>query len=279
MVANRVTGKVAFITGAARGQGRSHALTLAEEGADIIAVDICGPVEGIDCYPMATEDDLAETVRLVEKFDRRIIAAKADVRDYDALATVANEGVAALGRLDIVCANAGVLDIGPALEQPNLTWAAMIDVNLTGVWFTCKAALPHIIEGGRGGSIIITSSTAGTKGNANTLSYNASKHGVVGIMRTLANEFGHLNIRVNTIHPTGVDTTMIQNERMWGLFEPDNPHPTRESAEPRFQTTNVIPVPWIQPRDVSEAVLWLASDEAKYVTGATLPIDAGFVIK
>lgn len=278
-MANRLAGKVALITGAARGQGRSHAVTLAEEGADIIAVDICGPVEGIELYPMGTEEDLAETVRLVEKLDRRIVATKGDVRDADTLADIVSDGVNELGRLDIVCANAGVFDIGPALEQRNDSWKSMIDVNLNGVWFTCKAALPHIIAGGRGGSIIITSSTAGTKGNANTLSYNASKHGVVGLMRTLANEFGRYNIRVNTIHPTGVDTDMIQNERTWRLFQPEHPNPSRESAAPTFQSTNVLPVPWIQPRDVSEAVLWLASDAAKYVTGAALPIDAGFVIK
>lgn len=279
VLSKRVAGKVAFITGAARGQGRSHAVRLAEEGAEIIAVDICEAVEGIDLYPGATEADLKETARLVAKAGQRIIARKADVRDADTMAQVVNEGVAEFGRLDIVCANAGVFDFAPALEQSEAMWKAHIGVNLTGVWNTCKVALPHILKGGRGGSVIITSSTAGTKGNANTLSYNASKHGVVGIMKTLANEFGAQNVRVNAIHPGAVDTPLIQNEKTWGLFDPSNPHPTRKSAAPHFQSTNVLPVPWIQPDDVSDAVVWLASDEARYVTGASLPVDAGFVIR
>lgn len=278
-MSGRVAGKVAFVTGAARGQGRSHAVRLAEEGANIIAVDICAPIDGIDFYPPATENDLELTAKSVQDAGRRVVDRRADVRDFQALEAVLQEGVEEFGRLDIVCANAGVIEFAPALDQSDASWHANIGVNLTGVWYTCKAALPHILAGGRGGSMILTSSTAGSKGNPNTLSYNASKHGVVGIMKTLANEFGQQGIRCNTIHPTAVDTPMIQNEKTYRLFEPDNPHPTRESAEPRFQSTNVLPVPWIQPGDVSDAVVWLASDESKYVTGATLPIDAGFGIK
>ncbi|WP_214405263.1 mycofactocin-coupled SDR family oxidoreductase [Pseudonocardia lacus] len=274
----RVEGKVAFVTGAARSQGRSHALRLAQEGADIIAVDLCDRVPTIEMYPPATEEDLAETVRLIEDLDRRVIATKADVRDPAALAAAVADGVAQLGRLDIVCANAGVFEIAPALEITDQAWNDMIAVNLTGVWNTCKAALPHLIANG-GGSIVITSSTAGIKGIPNTVHYTATKHGVVGIMRTLANEFAPQSIRVNTVHPTGVDTTMIQNPKTWGLFLPDDDSPTREKAAEAFAATNALPVPWVDPVDISNAVLWLASDEARYVTGVMLPVDAGFTIK
>ena len=278
-MAGRVEGKVAFITGAARSQGRSHALRLAQEGADIIAVDIAGPVPSIQMYPPATEDDLAETVRQVEALDRRIVATKADVRDSGALKAAVDEGVAQLGRLDIVLANAGVFEIQPALEVSDDAWREMIDINLTGVWNTCKVALPHLIEGGRGGAMVLTSSTAGLKGTPNTIHYTAAKHGVVGIMRTLANEFAQHSIRVNSVHPTGVDTVMIQNEKTWGLFAPDDPAPSREKAEPIFQSTNALPVPWVEPVDISNAILFLVSDEARYITGVTLPVVAGYTVK
>ena len=274
----RVAGKVAFITGAARGQGRSHAIRLAEEGADIIAVDIAAPIESVTAYPGATEEDLAETVKRVEALDRRIIAHKADVRNPQALKEALDDGVAQLGKLDIVVANAGIYQIHPALELDDAGWQETIDINLTGVWNTVKVALPHLVAN-QGGSIIITSSTAGLKGLENSVHYNAAKHGVVGIMRTIGNEFGRRSIRVNTIHPTSVDTTMIQNPQVWGLFDPDNPNPTRESAETAFRTINVLPIPWVEPVDISNAVLFLASDEARYVTGVTLPVDAGFMIK
>jgi SDR family mycofactocin-dependent oxidoreductase len=278
-MAGRVAGKVAFITGAARSQGRSHALRLAQEGADIIAVDIAGPVESIEMYPPATEEDLAETVRQVEALDRRIIATKADVRDTGALRAAVDDGVAQLGRLDIVLANAGVFEIQPALDVTDDAWREMIDINLTGVWNTCKVALPHLIEGGRGGAIVLTSSTAGLKGTPNTIHYTAAKHGVVGIMRTLANEFAQHSIRVNTVHPTGVDTVMIQNQKTWGLFAPDDPAPSREKAAPIFESTNALPVPWVEPVDISNAILFLVSDEARYITGVTLPVDAGYTVK
>ena len=278
-MAGRVEGKVAFITGAARSQGRSHALRLAQEGADIIAVDIAGPVESIQMYPPATDEDLAETVRQVEALDRRIVATKADVRDTAALQAALDDGVAQLGRLDIVLANAGVFEIQPALELTDDAWREMIDINLTGVWNTCKVALPRLVEQGEGGAIVLTSSTAGLKGTPNTIHYTAAKHGVVGIMRTLANEFAQHSIRVNTVHPTSVDTVMIQNEKTWGLFQPDNPHPTRESAEPVFQSINALPVPWVEPVDISNAILFLVSDEARYITGVTLPVDAGYTVK
>jgi SDR family mycofactocin-dependent oxidoreductase len=277
-MAGRVEGKVAFITGAARNQGRSHAVRLAREGADIIAVDLAAPVDTIRMYPPATPDDLAETVREVEKLDRRIVATQADVRDPAALRAALYDGVAQLGKLDIVLANAGVFEIQPSLELTDDAWQEMIDINLTGVWNTCRVALPHLIENG-GGSIVLTSSTAGLKGTANTIHYTAAKHGVVGIMRTLANEFGKQSIRVNTVHPTGVDTVMIQNEKTWGLFTPDDPEPTREKFAELFETLHPLPVPYVQPIDISNAILFLVSDEARYITGVTLPVDAGYTIR
>jgi SDR family mycofactocin-dependent oxidoreductase len=277
-MAGRVAGKVAFITGAARSQGRSHAIRLAQEGADIIAVDIAGPVDSVKAYPMATEADLAETVKQVEALDRRIVAHKADVRDPQALKAALDDGVAQLGKLDIVCANAGIYQIHPALELDDAGWQETIDINLTGVWNTVKVSLPHLIAN-KGGSIILTSSVAGLKGLANSVHYNAAKHGVVGIMRTIGNEFALQGIRVNSVHPTAVNTIMIQNKSVWGLFDPDNPDPTRESAESVFKTINALDVPWVEPIDISNAILFLASDEARYITGVTLPVDAGSMIK
>jgi SDR family mycofactocin-dependent oxidoreductase len=274
----RVQGKVAFITGAARGQGRSHAIRLAEEGADIVAVDIAGPVRSVTAYPPATEEDLAETVRQVEALDRRIVAHKADVRDPGALRAALADGVTQLGKLDIVVANAGIYTISPALDLDDDRWQEMIDINLTGVWNTVKVSLPHLIAGG-GGSMVLTSSVLGLKGQANSVHYNAAKHGIVGIMRSIANEFAQHRIRVNSVHPTLVNTVMIQNEQVWGLFDPDNPHPTREAAVPGFESTNALPTPWVEPVDISNAVLFLASDEARYITGVTLPVDAGSLVK
>jgi len=277
----RVEGKVAFITGAARGQGRSHALRLAQEGADIIAVDICESIPGMDkYYAGATEEDLAETVRQIEALDRRIVARKADVRDYSALKAALDEGVAELGHVDIVSANAGIFAFG---EQSQLVedaeWEMVNDINAKGVWHTAKAVIPHLIEQGTGGSIILTSSTAGLKGTPNVVAYTASKHAVVGIMRTLALELAPHRIRVNTVHPTSVDTDMIQNEATYKLFLPDIEHPTREDAAPIFTGINALPVPWVEPVDISNAVLFLASDEARYVTGTELKVDAGYTVK
>jgi SDR family mycofactocin-dependent oxidoreductase len=274
----RVQGKVAFITGGARGQGRSHAVRLAEEGADIIAVDIAGPVASVTGYPLATEEDLAETVRQVEALDRRIVARRADVRDAGALRSAVDDGVAQLGRLDIVVANAGIYQPVPTLELDDAGWRETIDINLTGVWNTVQTALPHLIAAG-GGSIVLTSSVLGLRGAANSVHYNTAKHGMVGIMRSIAGEFAQHRIRVNSIHPTVVNTVMIQNEQVWGLFDPDNPHPTRESAALLFESTNALPVPWVEPVDISNAVLFLASDEARYITGVTLPVDAGALLK
>jgi len=274
----RVDGKVAFITGAARGQGRSHAVRLAEEGADIIAIDVLEPVAGAP-YGPATEDDLAETVRQVEALDRRIIAAKADVRDFDGLKSVLDDAVAQLGRLDIVAANAGISTaMAPAEELSEEIWVDMVDVNLNGVWRTCKAAIPHLRASG-GGSIILTSSDAGLFAFPNIAHYVSAKHGVVGLMRTLALELAPDMIRVNSVHPTVVDTPMVNNEATYALFRPDLENPTVEDFKAAATGINALPIPWVEPVDISNAVLWLASDEARYVTGVPLPVDAGAAVK
>jgi (+)-trans-carveol dehydrogenase len=274
----RVEGKVAFITGAARGQGRSHAVRLAEEGADIIAVDICAQVGSVP-YAMSTPEDLAETVKDVEALDRRIVAMQADTRDYAGLKQALDDGVAQLGRLDIVCANAGISSYGQTAELAETTWQDMIDTNLTGVWHTCKAAIPHLVEGDRGGSIVITSSALGLKGAQNAAHYTSAKHGLVGLMRTLALELAPQFIRVNTVHPTGVNTDMLQNEGTYRLFLPGEENPTLEQFTEASKATNALPIPWVESSDISNAVLFLASDEARYITGVTFPVDAGYTVK
>jgi len=270
----RMDGKVVLVTGAARGQGRSHALRLAEEGADVIAVDACTDVASAP-YPMATEADLAETAKLIENLDRRVVARRADVRDFDGLRAAVADGVAELGHLDVVCANAGILSFGPAWELTDEQWQEMIDINLTGVWHTLKATVPVLIDQGTGGSIILTSSVAGLKGFGYISAYSAAKHGVVGLMRTLVNEIRPHHIRVNCVNPTTVDTDMIQNQGAYGYFQVDN----REDFGTIFQTFHTLPIPWIETRDVSSAVLYLASDDSRYVTGLTLAVDAGFLNK
>jgi SDR family mycofactocin-dependent oxidoreductase len=274
----RVDGKVALVTGAARGQGRSHALRLAEEGAEIIAVDICDQV-GTVPYAMATPDDLGETTRRIEELDRRVVARPADVRDFEQLQAVVQEGLSQFGHIDIVCANAGIFSSGPTWELSRQQWDDMIGVNLTGVWHTIKATVPSMLERGQGGSIILTSSTAGMRGFAGFAHYVAAKHGVVGLMRTLANELAPHMVRVNTVHPTSVNTDMIHNEALYRVFLPDAEHPTREDFAQAFTPLNALPIPWVEPVDISNAVLWLASDESRYVTGVQLPVDAGFLEK
>jgi (+)-trans-carveol dehydrogenase len=277
-LSGRVEGKVAFITGAARGQGRSHAIRLAEEGADIIAVDLCDQIDSVP-FAMASPEDLTETVRLVEALDRRIVAVRADVRDYDALEAALGNGVDQLGRLDIVSANAGIFSAGLAVDLTQQTWQDMIDVNLTGVWHTAKAAVPHMIAGGRGGSIVITSSSAALKAYQHTAHYTAAKTGVMGLMRILASELAPHFIRVNTIHPGGVDTPMLDNETMYRLYRPDVEHLTRDEFGAAHQEGNLLPVRWMDPVDISNALLFLASDESRYITGVALPVDAGSAIK
>jgi SDR family mycofactocin-dependent oxidoreductase len=266
----RVAGKVAFITGAARGQGRSHAIRLAEEGADIIAVDICENIASAG-YGLATEADLADTVKAVEALDRRIFARKADVRDVGALKAAVDAGVAELGRLDIVSANAGICTVQTWDEVTPAIWQDTLDTNLTGVWNTMVAATPHLIANG-GGSIICTSSTAGIKGLPFLSPYVAAKHGVVGIARSLANELAQYKIRVNTVHPTGVQTPMM--EGLGGLDAILGKDP---QLGPIFM--NTFPIEVVEPVDISNAVLFLASDEARYVTGLEFTVDAGNTIR
>ena len=274
----RVEGKVALVTGAARGQGRSHAVRLAEEGADIIAIDVCEQIATVE-YPLSSEEDLKETARLVEALGRRIMTVKADVRDGAAMQAVVADGLAEFGRLDIVSANAAIWSANKTWELTQQQWDDMIDVNLTGVWQTLKAVVPSMIEAGNGGSIIITSSNGGVRGFENLAHYVAAKHAVVGLTRTLANEVGRHFIRVNNIQPTSVNTNMIHHQGVYDLFFPDSPNPTPEQFNSALQALNVIPVPYIEPRDVSNALLWLASDEARYVTGISLPVDAGSLQK
>jgi len=269
-MAGRLEGKVALISGAARGQGRSHAVRLAQEGADIIAFDVCQQLPTVG-YKMATPEDLKETAKQVEDLDRRIIAREADVRDGAAVRALVEEGVAELGRLDIVSANAGIATFVPnAWEMEDDVWEETIAVNLTGVWKTLKAAIPAMIDAGNGGAIVITSSTAGIKGMAGIAHYDSSKHGVVGLMRTLAIELAPHSIRVNTVHPTGVNTPMVVNDYMAQFLSDDFA---------AANMMNLLPVEMVEAVDISNAVLWLASDEARYVTGTCLPIDAGFLQK
>ncbi|CQD17580.1 carveol dehydrogenase [Mycobacterium lentiflavum] len=274
----RVAGKVALITGAARGQGRSHALRLAAEGADIIALDICRQIESVP-YSLATPEDLEETGRRVKELGQNVVIREVDVRDGEALIAAVNDGVSQLGRLDIVVANAGIMSIGPSFELSEQTWSQVVDINLSGVWRTTKAAVPHLIAGGNGGSIVLTSSIAGLIGQPGLAHYVAAKHGVVGLMKTLALELAPMSIRVNTVNPTCVDTDMIMNEATYRIFLPDDPHPTRDKFAVPAGEMNALPVPWIETGDVSNAVLFLASDEARYITGISLPVDAGAVAK
>jgi (+)-trans-carveol dehydrogenase len=273
----RVEGKVAFVTGAARGQGRAHALRLAEEGADIIAVDICDQIASVP-YAMASAGDLEETAKQVEALDRRIVTKQTDVRDGAALTAAVADGESELGPVDILVANAGIFSTAPSDTMGAQVWQDMIDTNLTGVWNACQAVLPGMKERA-GGSMILTSSTAGIKGFPTLAHYTAAKHGVVGLMKAIAGEFGAFNIRVNTVHPTSVDTPMIQNQTMWNLFRPDLEDPRQDDFGEIFQSLHILPQKWVEPRDIANAVLFLASDEARYITGQQLKIDLGWCEK
>jgi (+)-trans-carveol dehydrogenase len=277
-MAGRVEGKVAFITGAARGQGRSHAVRLAREGADIIAVDAMKDIDTVP-YPMATEDDMAETVRQVEELGRRIVTAHADVRDFGSLEAAVATGVAELGHLDIVSANAGILSFGSVEELDEATWGQMLDINLSGVWRTVKAVVPRMVAQGTGGSIVLTSSVAGLRAYGGVGHYVSAKHGVVGLMKTLAQELAPHRIRVNSVNPTQVDTDMVQNQPMYDLFSPDVEHPTKDDFAVASGDTILLPIPWVESIDVSNAVLFLASDESRYITGVALPVDGGVLVK
>jgi (+)-trans-carveol dehydrogenase len=274
----RVAGKVAFITGAARGQGREHAIRLAEEGADIIAVDVCDDIPAAG-YPGATEADLDETAALVEKSGRRIVTAKADVRDVEGLRAALQKGVNELGRPDIVIANAGISGSPTqAATIDEAKWQAVLDINLTGVMHTAKVAIPHMSDG-RGGSIILISSMLGLRGGGYVADYASSKHAVVGLMHSLANELAPQWIRVNSIHPGNILTPMLDNDYFRRTVRPDLAEPTMKDATQVIGHFHMMPKPIIDARAVSNAVLFLASDESQYITGATLPVDAGAVAK
>ncbi|MDP7738632.1 mycofactocin-coupled SDR family oxidoreductase [Mycobacterium paragordonae] len=276
----RVEGKVAFVTGAARGQGRSHAVRLAQEGADIIAVDVCKPIVKNTTIPASTPEDLAETADLVKGLNRRIVTAEVDVRDFDALKAAVDSGVEQLGRLDIIVANAGIGNGGDTLDKTSeYDWQEMIDVNLSSVWKSVKAGVPHILAGRSGGSIILTSSVGGIKAYPHCGSYVAAKHGVVGIMRSFAVELGQHMIRVNSVHPTHVATPMLHNEGTFKMFRPDLENPGPDDMAPICQMFHTLPIPWVEAQDVSNAVLFFASDESRYITGVTLPVDAGSCLK
>jgi SDR family mycofactocin-dependent oxidoreductase len=273
-MSGRLTNKIALITGAARGIGRAQAVRFAEEGADIVAVDVCGPIDTVH-VPHSTRDDLAETVRLVEQAGGRIVTEIADVRDQDALQHAVGRGAAELGGIDIVCATAGVTSRGNAVELSEAAWRTMLDVNLTGVWNTCTASAPHLISRGAG-SMVLVSSIAGLRGLIGVAHYTAAKHGVVGLMRSLAHDLAPHVVRVNCVHPTNVDTPLIQNDLVRSGFRPDlDRPPTRDEFAAAATRMNLLAVPWVQPVDVANASLFLASDEARYITAVSLPVDAG----
>jgi SDR family mycofactocin-dependent oxidoreductase len=273
----RLDGKVALITGGARGQGRSHALRLAEEGAQIVVCDIAEQLPTVP-YEMASEADLQETVRLVEDLDQRCLAVKADARDGAAMQGVVEQALSEFGHIDIACVNHGIASLG-GWETEDQVWDEMLDVNLKGVWTACRAVLPSMIERGEGGSLILTASAAGLAPFYGIMPYSVAKHGVIGLMRNLAVELGPARIRVNAVCPTVVDTPMVMNDFGYELFSGGKQGATRADIEFPATTINLLPIPWVQARDISNAVLWLASDESRYVTGVALPIDAGASIQ
>jgi SDR family mycofactocin-dependent oxidoreductase len=259
--------KVVLVTGAARGTGRVHCTRFADEGADVIALDAPD-----------NADELRSTATEVESRGRRCVTGLADVSDLEAMTAAIDAAVADLGRLDVIVANAGIYPLGgPSWELDPRVWQRTLDINLTGVWHTVRAGVPHIGE--HGGSVVIISSTNGLRGTANTAHYTASKHAVVGLARTLANELGPRSIRVNTVHPGPVATPMVLNEEMFRRMRPDLDNPTAADAAEAFQARTLLPVPWVEPVDVANAVVFLASEQARYITGTQLVVDAGLMQK
>jgi SDR family mycofactocin-dependent oxidoreductase len=278
MAADKVAEKkVAFITGAARGQGRAHAVKLASVGMNVVGLDICADIASMD-YPNATEDDLLATVKLVEEAGGEMVAVKGDVRSYDDLRRALTLGLGRFGRVDVLLANAGIIRLSPDGDRDQV-WTDVIEVNLTGVWRTIEVVLPAIRAGGRGGSVVITSSSAGLKGTASdkagAQAYTAAKRGLVGLMQVLANQYASEMIRVNTIHPTGVATGMSQNPAMEALMA----QAAAGGENTISQMRNALPIEILQPENIADAVAWLVSDEAAYVTGVQLPLDAGFAVR
>jgi SDR family mycofactocin-dependent oxidoreductase len=278
-------GKVAVVSGAARGQGRAHAVRLAREGADIIAMDICADIQTVH-YPLASPEDLDETVAQIERVGRRVAATRTDVRDAPAVQAAIDAGVAELGRVDIVVANAGIAMYDAADTMSEQSWRDMIDTNLTGVWTVGRGSVPHMIEGGRGGAVVLISSVAAHVGMLHLSHYSAAKAGVVGLMRALAVELAPHLIRVNTIHPTSVNTRMIINEATYDLLVPGSGPAARDGADEApanvleaFKGINAMPVAWAEPEDISDAVVYLVADSGRYVSGTELRVDAGAAAK
>ena len=270
----RLAGKVALITGAARGIGRAQAVRFAQEGADVVALDVCGPVDTV-MIPHSTPDDLDTTASLVGEAGGRVHTEIVDVRDLAGMRAAADRGAKRFGGLDVVCATAGITSRGMAIDLDENAWRTMLDVNLTGVWHTCRTGAPHLIARGAG-AMVLTSSIAGLRGLVGVAHYTAAKHGVIGLMRSLANELAPHNVRVNCVNPTNVDTPMIQNDVVGSAFRPDlGRPPTRAEFADAARSMNMLAVPWIDPLDVANAALFLASDEARYITAITLPVDAG----
>jgi SDR family mycofactocin-dependent oxidoreductase len=274
-MAGRLEGKVALITGAARGQGRSHALALAREGADIFGVDMCAQVDSV-AYPLSTTDDLAQTARLVTGTGRRIETYVGDVRSSADMRAATEQAVSTFGKIDIVVANAGIWTPGSVWEMDDQTWQDMIDINLTGVFNTVRFAIPQMMER-KSGSLVLISSTCGVKALGWMPHYNAAKHGVMGLTRSLALDLGPYFVRANAILPSTVNTPMIMNEPSYKIYRPDLENPTREEAMSGFYAHNAMPMPYVEPEDVSEAVLFLASDASRYITGIGLPVDLGTI--
>jgi SDR family mycofactocin-dependent oxidoreductase len=270
----KLDGKVALITGGARGQGRSHAITFAREGADIIVCDLAAQIETVP-YTMSDPDDLSETVKLVEEQDRRCVAMQADVRDTAQVKSVVDRAIAEFGQVDILIANAGIVAPVPLIDISDQAWSDMVETDLTGVFKSIRAVAPYMIER-RSGRIIATSSMVGKTGVPGLAHYVAAKWGVIGLVKSAALEFGQYGITVNAVCPTNVDTPMIQNPAMYSLFAPDIQNPTRDDVVPGFTSLNALPIPWVQVQDISEGMLYLAAESGRYVTGETLTIAAGW---
>jgi (+)-trans-carveol dehydrogenase len=272
------SGKVVFVTGVARGQGRSHALEFARRGADVGGLDLCAPIATVP-YALAAPEDLKQTEEEIRSLGGRAVLEVGDVRDPARVRAVVARVLDSFGQIDVVVTNAGVFSVGDPLTLSPETWRDVLDVNLTGVWNTVQACLPAMVEGGRGGSIVMTSSIGGVQGLLECPHYVASKHGVIGLMRALANELARYRIRVNAVCPTNVNTPMIQNPANYRTFRPDLEEPRSEDIVDVATAMHLLDVPWVEPEDVTAAVVWLASDAARYLTGVALPVDAGLLEK
>jgi SDR family mycofactocin-dependent oxidoreductase len=274
----RLEGKVAAITGAARGMGRAHAVTLAREGADVLISDIAAQTETVE-YDLATQDDLQDTARRVRAVGREAVVMTVDVRSQEQLAAWARKGLERFGRIDIMVANAGITGYAPTHKLTEQAWNESIDVNLKGAWLSAKAVIPQMIERGEGGSIVFISSGLGLKGLPEAAHYAAAKHGVVGLMRSLALELAPHWIRCNTVHPAGTATPMAHNSMHFKRFAGGREDATLADVIEVYESIAALPIKWTEPEDIANAVLWLVSDEARYVTGVTLPVDGGWYAK